>query len=369
MVPAGLTAAAVSWVVCLWLIRYAREHASRYGEYMPQRFHVGVVPRVGVGGVGLGWCMAMGGQWYWSPQTSSLSSAFAPVAVLVLFPSVLGGLAEDLTQRLSARFRLLLTAASASLALVGLGLTVPRLGLPLMDAWWSAWPFLGLILAWVAVAGLPHAFNLIDGYNGLAGTVAVAISLALAYVAFQVGDRELALMMVSLAGATLGFLMWNFPKGLIFAGDGGAYLWGGLIAIASIALVQRHPQVSPWFPMLLLVYPVWETVFSIYRKLARGVSPGVADALHLHQLVYRRIVREVFHDDAARRMLIRNNRTSPYLWGFMLLTVTPAVLFWQSTPVLMAFCALFVCTYVPLYLMIVRFKVPRWIRRGRGRGH
>ncbi|MBY0467260.1 MAG: glycosyl transferase, partial [Burkholderiales bacterium] len=206
----------------------------------------------------------------------------------------------------------------------------------------------------------------IDGYNGLAGFVAVLVCLALIHVALQVGDRQLAAMLVCLVGATAGFLVWNYPRGLFFAGDGGAYLWGGVIAIASITLVQRHEEVSPWFPMLLLIYPVWETVFSIYRKLARGVSPGVADALHFHQLIYRRIVREVFHDDEARRMLMRNNRTSPYLWGFTLLTVIPAVLFWRNTPVLMGFCLLFVCTYVPAYLMIVRFKVPRWIRRGRG---
>ena len=59
-------------------------------------------------------------------------------------------------------------------------------------------------------------------------------------------------------------------------------------------LVQRNAEVSPWFPMLLLIYPVWETIFSIYRKAVRGVSPGVADALHFHQLIYRRIVRGVF---------------------------------------------------------------------------
>jgi UDP-GlcNAc:undecaprenyl-phosphate GlcNAc-1-phosphate transferase len=169
--------------------------------------------------------------------------------------------------------------------------------------------------------------------------------------------------MVVLAGATIGFLIWNYPRGLIFAGDGGAYLWGSAIAMASIALVQRHPDVSPWFPALLLIYPVWETVFSIYRKVVRGQSPGVADALHFHQLIYRRIVREVFHDDEARRMLMRNNRTSPYLWGFALLTVIPAVLFWRSTPVLMGFTGLFVVTYVWAYVSIVRFKVPGWLRR------
>jgi UDP-N-acetylmuramyl pentapeptide phosphotransferase/UDP-N-acetylglucosamine-1-phosphate transferase len=150
---------------------------------------------------------------------------------------------------------------------------------------------------------------------------------------------------------------------MLFAGDGGAYIWGVVIAMASISLVQRNADVSPWFPLLLLIYPVWETLFSIYRKTVRGVSPGVADALHFHQLIYRRIVRSVFHDDESRRVLMRNNRTSPYLWGFTLLTVVPAVLFWNNTPLLMAFCGLFVISYVMAYMAIVRFKVPEWLRR------
>jgi UDP-N-acetylmuramyl pentapeptide phosphotransferase/UDP-N-acetylglucosamine-1-phosphate transferase len=115
--------------------------------------------------------------------------------------------------------------------------------------------------------------------------------------------------------------------------------------------------------MLLLIYPVWETVFSVYRKLAEGTSPGVADALHFHHLIYRRIVRRVFDEDAAQEMLLRNNRTSPYLWGFAMLSVVPAVLFWNETPVLMACCFLFAVLYVGAYLMLVRFKVPKWLRR------
>jgi len=244
-----------------------------------------------------------------------------------------------------------------------LGLEVPRLDLAWLDLLLQAAPWLGVAIALLAVAGLPHAFNIIDGYNGLAGMVALIVCLALAHVALQVGDRALAALLVSTAAATGGFLLWNYPRGMLFAGDGGAYLWGVVVALGSVALVQRNVLVSPWFPLLLLIYPVWETVFSIYRKLARGVSPGVADALHFHQLIYRRIVRSVFHDDESRRMLMRNNRTSPYLWGFTLLTVVPAVLFWNNTPVLMVFCALFVVSYVAAYMAIVRFKVPHWLRR------
>jgi UDP-N-acetylmuramyl pentapeptide phosphotransferase/UDP-N-acetylglucosamine-1-phosphate transferase len=276
---------------------------------------------------------------------------------------VLGGIYEDATQRLSVSYRLVLTAISAVLACGLLGLSLTRLGLPGIDGWLLGMPWLGIALAVFAICGLPHAFNIIDGYNGLAGTVALLVCMAITHVALQLGDRQLAAMLICLVGATAGFLYWNYPRGLIFAGDGGAYLWGVVIAVAAILLVQRHESVSPWFPMLLLIYPVWETIFSIYRKLARGSSPGLADALHFHQLIFRRIVRGVFHDDASRRMLMRNNRTSPYLWSFTLMTVVPAVLFWRNTLILMLFCALFVLSYVGFYIAIIRFKVPRWLRR------
>lgn len=355
----------VSMLVAVLLIRWVRDHARHYDADKPQRFHVGDVPRLGgvaiLAGLLLGWFMGALAAWLGWSVNSRVTWGTALSWGLVVLPAVLGGAYEDATQRLAVHYRLLLTALSAVLACVLLGVTVPRLALPGVDELLVVWPWLGVAFAIFAICGLPHAFNIIDGYNGLAGTVAVLIGLALAHVALQLGDRELAAIVLCMVGATAGFLLWNYPRGLIFAGDGGAYLWGVVIAVASIALVQRHASVSPWFPMLLLMYPVWETMFSIYRKMARGVSPGMADALHFHQLIYRRIVRGVFHDDASRRMLMRNNRTSPYLWGFTLFTVVPAVLFWNRTVILMICCAAFAVLYVSAYLMLVRFKTPRWL--------
>lgn len=349
------------------LIRWTRQHAEGYDRDKPQRFHAGAVPRLGGLGVLAGLLLA----WLVAAVTVSrgnflnvpLDWPVVAVWAVIVLPAVLGGAYEDVTQRLAIRYRLALTTLSAVLACVLLDLSVPRLALPGVDTALLLWPGLGVMLAVLAICGLPHAFNIIDGYNGLAGIVAMLIGLALAHVAIQLGDRQIAAMLLCMVGATAGFLVWNYPRGLIFAGDGGAYLWGVVIAVACIMLVQRHEHVSPWFPMLLLIYPVWETVFSVYRKLARGISPGVADALHFHQLIYRRIVRGVFHDDESRRMLMRNNRTSPYLWSFTLLTVVPAVLFWNNTAALMICCGLFIVLYVSAYLMLVRFKVPRWLRR------
>lgn len=354
-------------LVTALLVRYGAEHARQYGLGVPQRFHFGHVPRLG-GGAMLAGCSV---GWLWMALSGPLGLAnqirIDPVTALALWVAVVlpvaGGIYEDLTQRLGPRYRLLLSVVGAGIAVSTLGLAVTHFGLPGVDQWWRAYPWLGMAFAVFAISGLPHAFNLIDGYNGLAGLVTLICCVALAYVALQVGDRQLAAIVLALAGATAGFLVWNYPRGLIFAGDGGAYLWGVVIAIVCVLLVQRHSLVSPWFPALLLIYPVWETVFSIWRKAVRGVSPGVADALHFHQLIYRRIVREVFHDDESRRMLMRNNRTSPYLWGFTMLTVCPAVLFWNNTPVLMGFTVLFIVTYVYAYKSIVRFRVPRWLRR------
>jgi UDP-GlcNAc:undecaprenyl-phosphate/decaprenyl-phosphate GlcNAc-1-phosphate transferase len=357
----------VSLLAAMLVVRRVRGHAGRYGYAKPQRFHVGDVPRLG--GVAIfmgllcGWCAAVVAFRFDNTGLLNISAPVVWAWGAVLLPALIGGVAEDLTQRLPVRYRLLLTGLSAALALALMEVAVMRLGLPHLDSLLAAAPWFGLALAFLAVTGLPHAFNIIDGYNGLAGMVALVASLALTYVALQVGDRQLAGMLLCLVGATAGFLVWNYPRGMLFAGDGGAYLWGVTIAVASLVLVQRHEQVSPWFPLLLLIYPVWETLFSIYRKLMRGTSPSVADALHFHQLIYRRIVHGVFHDDESRRVLMRNNRTSPYLWAFTMLTVVPALLFWRNTPVLMGFCGLFVLSYVAAYMTIIRFKVPRWLRR------
>ena len=357
----------VALAAAVLVIRMPLRHAGQYDESKPQRFHVGDVPRVGgvcvFAGMVCGWLVAVAAGALGDRLNTDIDWIFVVPWIVVLIPAVFGGAYEDVTQRLSARYRLTLTAISAALACGLMGLSVNRLGLPGIDSMLLAMPWAGIVLAFIAISGLPHAFNIIDGYNGLAATVALLMCLAITHVALQLGDRQLAAMVICMAGATAGFLLLNYPRGLIFAGDGGAYLWGLIVAVASIVLVQRHNQVSPWFPMLLLIYPVWETVFSIYRKLVRGGSPGVADALHFHQLIYRRIVRRVFHDDAARRMLMRNNRTSPYLWSFTLLTVVPAIMFWTNTPVLIAFCFLFVLSYIAVYVAIVRFKIPKWLRR------
>jgi UDP-GlcNAc:undecaprenyl-phosphate GlcNAc-1-phosphate transferase len=160
-----------------------------------------------------------------------------------------------------------------------LDLRVSSLGIGFLDRYWQLAPWPAMVLAAFAVAGLPHAFNLIDGYNGLAGAVAVICCLALAYVALQVGDRELAGVVLVLAGATRLSAV-ELPTRPPFCGDGGAYLWGVVIAVAALLWCSGTIGSHPGFLMLLLAYPVLETAFSVYRKVCGGSRPALPTPAH-----------------------------------------------------------------------------------------
>ena len=273
----------------------------------------------------------------------------------------MGGILEDYTGNVSALRRLILTMAAALLGYFLVDAKLDRIDLP-----FGSWP---LEHAWVvvpltvlAVAGIANAVNIIDGFNGLASVVTICMLISLAYVAAQVGDVFVLVTALMVAGATAGFLIWNYPVGLIFLGDGGAYFIGFMLAELALLLVLRNPQVSTWYAALLLIYPAFETIFSAYRRMfVRGKSPAMPDGIHLHSLIFRRVVQWAVGRKEARALMRRNALTSPYLWLFSLMAVIPATVFWQNTGVLIFFCLLFIVSYVWLYARIVRFKSPRWL--------
>ncbi|HKW82221.1 MAG TPA: glycosyltransferase, partial [Burkholderiaceae bacterium] len=276
-------------------------------------------------------------------------------------PTFIAGLSEDITKRVSPRRRLFFTALSAALAAWFVGAVITRTAIPGLD-WIVSFSAGAALVTVFVVAGVANSLNIIDGFNGLSSMCGVLILACLCYVAALVGDTLVMQLALIGIGAIFGFFVWNFPAGLIFLGDGGAYFVGFYVAELAILLLHRNPQVSPMFPLLLCIYPVFETVFSIYRrKFLRDVSPGLPDGLHLHSLVYRRLMRWAIGNKSAKALTRRNSMTSPYLWMMCMLAVVPAVLFWDNTPASAGFVLLFGFAYVVLYWRIVRFRSPRWL--------
>lgn len=347
-------------IVTLLVIHSARTHGHLSADTDlsgPQKFHASPVPRIGGVGMYLGLLALAVLVWFKGGADARLGF----LLLLCGLPAFAAGLIEDLTKAVSPAKRLLATAVSGALAFWLLEAQITRTDIPGLD--WIVATTAGSLLATVfTVAGVANSVNIIDGFNGLSSMCVSLMLMTFGFVAFQVGDIELALWALAGVGAILGFFVWNFPAGLIFLGDGGAYFLGFFMAEIGILLIARHPQVSPLFPLMVCIYPVFETLFSVYRRrFIRAAPSGQPDGIHLHSLIYRRLMRWAVGARDARAMTRRNSMTAPYLWTLCVSSLAPALLFWDSTPMLLACMVLFGVTYVGIYWRIVRFRTPRWM--------
>jgi UDP-N-acetylmuramyl pentapeptide phosphotransferase/UDP-N-acetylglucosamine-1-phosphate transferase len=322
-----------------------------------QKFHTSSVPRIG--GLAIFLALLFGGA---VRLISDWASGILLLQILVCcLPAFLSGLLEDLTKRISPLIRLLACFGSALLAYWVLHAVVASISISWIDPIISV-PLIAVILSCLMIAGITNSYNIIDGFNGLASMVAIITLTAIGYVAFRNNDNALVFIAVATIGSILGFFIWNYPSGLIFLGDGGAYLIGFWIGILSILLVSRNSAVSPWFACLINIYPIFETIFSIWRKrFLKRTSPGMPDGTHLHMLIYGRIARWI-NPNQTNTLFTSNARTSPFLWILSSLAVFPAAIWWNNTLVLELFTLLFCLSYVYIYRSIVKFKIQRWLK-------
>jgi UDP-N-acetylmuramyl pentapeptide phosphotransferase/UDP-N-acetylglucosamine-1-phosphate transferase len=269
-------------------------------------------------------------------------------------PVFLGGILEDFTKKVGQKERLIAAFVSGILVYFLIDAHLTRVDIPGLDYLLSEFTIFSIAFTAFALAGVSNAVNIIDGFNGLASGVAIIIFSAYAYVSYLVGDAFLFNVCLIIIGALIGFFVWNFPYGKIFLGDGGAYLIGFLAGLVGVMLVERHKEVSAWFPLLLLMYPIYETIFSMYRRKLRSYNAMSPDASHLHTLIYWRIVRKM----PMKENVVLNSLTSPYLWFLELICAIPAVLFYDNAIFLVIFSVLFAVFYTWLYFRIVKFKVP-----------
>jgi len=330
----------------------------------PQKMHVSAVPRVG--GIGIFIGIAAGAaalMWVERSQWEITAALFC-----CTLPAFVSGLWEDFTKNVSPRRRMVAIAASAILGIVLVGGTLSHTGWGAFDRLLESSAWVGGVIAVFAVTGIANSINIIDGMNGLASMCVALMMAGMAYIAFAVGDMLVMGMAMATLGAALGFFMWNYPRGLVFLGDGGAYLLGFVVAELGTLLIHRNPTVSMLAPLLLVAYPFFETVFTMYRRrVIRGRSMTMPDGIHLHTLIYRRLMRWAMGTRDAAALTRGNSRTSPYLWVLSSLSVLPAVLWWNNTYALFVSLLMFILFYLWIYWRIVTFRTPSWMHTRQAR--
>lgn len=298
----------------------------------------------------------------------ALSTLLAPPAVsepyrdLIMAAAILFcvGLLEDIGISISPRNRLVACVlASLTLALI-LGDWLPRLGIPGVDVYMGHW-YVGLPLTLLITAGVANGFNLIDGINGLASITAIAAAVSLALIARQAGYQGMVPLTLMLCAAVFGFLMLNFPFGMIFLGDAGAYTIGYVLAWFGIFVLLNSPEVSPWAILLTILWPLADTLLAIFRRMRRQQSSMAPDRLHMHQLVMRAL--EIYAFGRGRRRLT-NPISTAVLTPFVVAPPLVGTLVWDKNLLAFASTIIFLILFLASYAGA--FRVLPHLTRKRG---
>ncbi|HEX4086989.1 MAG TPA: MraY family glycosyltransferase [Chthoniobacteraceae bacterium] len=204
------------------------------------------------------------------------------------FPVLLGslcmcglGLWDDF-KSLGARKKLAGQVAIAFMV-YWMGLRIDRVTYP--GGAWSVnlGPMTAAAMTMFWLIAVPNVVNLIDGFDGLAAGLGLFMSVTLGIAGWLNQQQPVAWYAFTMAGALLGFLVFNFPPARIFLGDGGAYLIGFCIAALSLASSNKGSIAAVLLVTIVgLGVPILDTTFALVRRGVRGFPLFHADDEHIH---------------------------------------------------------------------------------------
>ena len=270
-----LTTLLMSLFTTLVLIPILKTYAMRlHAVDFPNGRSVHTFPKPKIGGI----AMAMGmiiPVLLWSPRGDFTSGLMVGGALIVIF-----GFLDD-QRDLNYKTKFIGQIAAALIMIFHGGVMIRSLGdlLPggaLLPNW------LAVPLTVVVIVGVTNAINLSDGLDGLAGGISLLCFSCIGIVAYLVGNYTIATIAVSVVGAIFAFLRFNTYPAVIFMGDAGSLLLGFLAVTLSLGLTQGKTAISPLFPLLLLGFPVLDTLRVMAERISSGRSPFLADNNHFH---------------------------------------------------------------------------------------
>ncbi|MBZ4415234.1 MraY family glycosyltransferase [Myxococcus sp. RHSTA-1-4] len=284
----------VSLMVALVLTLLVRNRAVAWGwldqANSSRKVHVRPIPRLGgigiVGGFFAPLCALFlvdsGVGYHFRSHKDLVAGLFIGGAVIAAL-----GLYDDLRGS-GARLKFAVQFAVA-LGLYALGFRIEVIANPFGPELSLGAMSLPFTVFWVV--GVINALNLIDGLDGLAGGVAFFGVATNFILALSRGDVLLCLLMAALAGAILGFLVFNFNPASIFMGDTGSMFLGFVLAAVAIKTSTKSgTTVAMLVPVMALGLPIMDTLLAMVRRSLLGRPMFSADKEHIHHRVMSRMV-------------------------------------------------------------------------------
>jgi UDP-GlcNAc:undecaprenyl-phosphate GlcNAc-1-phosphate transferase len=285
-----LVAFLLAFGVSALLTPLVRQWATKLGGLdrtgSSRKIHAQPIPRVGGIAVVLGFIVPLLGLFFWENEISALFFAH-PTRVLGLF---LGGVAiallglYDDVRGADARVKFAVQGVIA-ITMYLLGYAVHVVANPFGDPVQLGLLSSPLTVFWIV--GIINAMNLIDGLDGLAAGVAVIVVSLTFAVALDRLDVLMCLFMASLAGAVLGFLLYNWHPASIFMGDTGSMFLGFVLGVSTVATNQKSSTaVAILVPIVGLGLPIADTLLALLRRAACGRPIFAADREHIHHRLF-----------------------------------------------------------------------------------
>lgn len=275
----NIAAFSIALILTLALVPLVRRKAVEAGYYDApgeRKIHKIPIPRLGGVGIWLGFMLTLViiSLLRWHP---SLADALPGVLVGGSIIFVLG-LLDDLFN-LSPYLKLVIQFVAA-LAAFALGVKIMALDLP--GAQLIVLNALSLPVTVIWLVAISNAMNFIDGVDGLAAGVTTISAITLTAVAMFTNQPSSALLAATLAGASLGFLVFNFHPARIFMGDSGALFCGFVLACIAVTGVLKTKIVVMLLPAFVLSVPILDITYAVVRRILKGQNPFLPDADHIH---------------------------------------------------------------------------------------
>ena len=201
--------------------------------------------------------------------------------LLGLAVTVATGIIDDLLE-ISPRYKFVGQIVAACLFIYLSGLKIENIGnifglgnIELVGIWSFAFTVFCMV-------GGMNAFNLSDGLDGLAGGLAVIAAMFFGYFAWSIGNSVLLIIIVSLIGATVGFLRENSYPAKMFMGDSGSLMLGYVLAVFLVELSQPANALPVASLAMVVALPLLDTLLVMSRRVICGHSPFLPDRTHFH---------------------------------------------------------------------------------------
>jgi len=129
-----------------------------------------------------------------------------------------------------------------------------------------------IIITFIWILGISNAFNHLDVIDGLAAGTAIIVSCAFFIISFLGGDIKNAILALALSGAIFSFFIYNLPPAKIYMGNSGSHFLGFVLAAIALAIsyAPLERKVALLSPLLILGFPIFDTIFLILMRLKQG---------------------------------------------------------------------------------------------------